>query len=273
MQGEIETARPEVSLELYVETPENVVLAYQLAGPAIRLCAYILDVGIRVLAGFVVLMVVAIGGFALPGLSMGLFLLFLFFAEWGYFVVCEGFFNGKTLGKHICGLRVIHERGYPLTFWAAMLRNLIRAADALPLYGVGFVAMLTSRKLQRFGDLVAGTVVITERRVVLPREPVILAKIDPLRREDLGRSLPDHRVLALIDQFLGRRYVLTYNRGHVLARTLAVPLARALDYRGDPRLVEQYPMAFLARVYVTYLRAREEREAERPVAVVEAAHE
>jgi hypothetical protein len=204
-----------------------------------------------------------ITGVALPGLSIGIFLLFLFFAEWGYFVACETFFNGKTIGKHVCGLRVIHERGYPLTFWASLLRNLLRAADALPFYGVAFVAMLCSRKFQRLGDLVAGTVVITERRVVLPREPVILAKIDPLDRDDLGSYQPDDRMLSLIDQFLGRRYVLSHRRGHSLARTLAVPLAKTLEYRGDPRLVEDYPMAFLARVYVTYLRPRTEED-ERP---------
>ena len=266
MRGEVETDGPEVGLELHVETPENVVLAYQLAGPAIRFCAYFVDLALRFVVGFVVLIIAGIGGLALPGLSTGFLFLYLFFAEWGYFVVCESFFNGKTFGKHLCGLRVVHEQGYPLTFWASMLRNLVRAADAVPFYGAGFVAMLCSRRFQRLGDLVAGTVVITERRVVLPREPVILAKISPLEHADFGSHLSDQRILTLIDQFLGRRHVLTLPRGHALARTLASPLAKALEYRGDMRLVEQFPMAFLARVYVTYLRERAQADEQKSAA-------
>lgn len=249
---------PPVGLDLQIETPENVVLTYELAGPACRMGAYLFDLAVRVAAVIAVSMFVGAAGLALPGVSIGVFLLFLFAIEWGYFVVCEGFFNGKTLGKHLFGLRVIHERGYALTFWAAMLRNLLRAADALPLYGAAFITMVCSRRFQRLGDLAAGTVVVTERRVVLPREPIILERIQPLPREQLGNYVPDQRTLSLIDQFLGRRHVLTHRRAHELASILARPLAARASYSGDRRLVEQYPLAFLARLYVTHLKSLDE---------------
>ena len=263
-----------VGLELQIETPENVVLTYQLAGPAARCGAYLLDLLIRIGLFFVLSIVFTVVGIALPGMGTGLTLLALFFLEFGYYVVCEGLFNGKTLGKRAFGLRVIQEQGYPMTFWSALLRNLLRAADAIPLamlygtqlplfqfiplYGPGFLSMLLSGKHQRLGDLAARTVVIQERRVILPREPVIVEKIHPLSRDELGGFIPGAATLSLIDEFLGRRHVLSHKRGHALARLLARALAQRLDFQGDPNLVEQYPMAFLARVYVTFIRRRDE---------------
>jgi hypothetical protein len=200
---------------------------------------------------------------AFPGLSTGVMLVVYFLIVWGYYVICEGFFRGKTVGKHLFGLRVIQEGGYPLTFTSAMLRNIVRSADMLPLYGIGFLTMLAAGKFQRLGDLAARTIVIQERTVRLPLEPVILEKIQPLARGEINGFVPKAHTLALIEQFLGRRHVLTHQRGHAMAFTLARSLARRLDFRGDPKHVEQYPMAFLARVFATFHQTVE-AEDERP---------
>jgi hypothetical protein len=62
------------------------------------------------------------------------------------------------------GLRVVREGGYPITFFAAATRNLIRIADFLPFnYGVGALMVFLQPQYKRLGDLVAGTVVIKER--------------------------------------------------------------------------------------------------------------
>ncbi|MEX0703271.1 MAG: RDD family protein [Planctomycetales bacterium] len=273
------SAAPTVSLDLRIETPENVVLTYQLAGPAARVAAYAIDFALRAVLFFGVLFMVSCSGLAifLPGTSMGLVFLLWFALQWGYFVVCEGFFNGTTIGKHAFGLRAIHERGHPLTLWSAMLRNLLRAADSppifglspmsfVPLYGPALISMVLSRKMQRLGDLAAGSVVISERQVVLPIQPVILERIAPLSRDELGSTfVPSSRTLSLIDRFLSRRAALSHERGHDLASLLARAIARRIGFRGDPALVEQYPMAFLARAYVTFTRRDEEAEAEQAV--------
>jgi hypothetical protein len=127
----------------------------------------------------------------------------------------------------------------------------------LPIYGPGLVAMFFSRRLQRLGDLAGRTVVIQERRPQLPREPVIIAKIDPLVRPDLSAFTPRPRTLSLIDRFLGRRSVLLHERGHALAAPLAMALAHRLGFNSDPDLVRKYPMAFLARIYVSFAAARD----------------
>ena len=245
-----------VSTDLVIETPENVVLTYRLAGPAVRLLAYLLDFMIRGAIVFVAFMLRdrrRIG--RVLGISFGMFLILWFVIDWAYFGLSEGYFRGKTLGKHLFGLRVIQEEGYPITLWGAFLRNIVRAADSLSFYGVGFMTMLVAGKFRRLGDLVARTVVIEERRVSVPREPIILEKIEPLPRTELGGFVPSGQTLALIEQFLSRRHVLTYRRGHAMAYLLARALAKRLNFSGDPHLVDRYPMAFLARVYATFYRS------------------
>lgn len=258
-----------LSLTLSIETPENVVLTHALAGPGWRVLAYLIDYAIRwliLIAGMVILVLTASVG--LWGLGLGGWLLLLFLMEWGYFIGCEYAFQGRTPGKQLCGLRVIHENGQTLSWWGAVLRNLLRAADTLPLlliygdswgplallpiYGPALVCMVLNSKMQRLGDLAARTVVIQERRTKLPEEPVIYDHIAPLATEKINRFVPRSETLALIDEFLGRRSVLTYARGHAMARGLALALAERLDYRGDWQEVTDYPMAFLARVYVTF---------------------
>ncbi|MFH1304102.1 MAG: RDD family protein [Planctomycetota bacterium] len=247
---------------MQIETPENVVLTYQLAGPAQRYIAYMIDLAIRLAIMFGVMMVVPMMGIVLPGTAMGLLLVMMFLNTWGYYTISEGFFKGQSIGKHFCGLRVIRDGGYPITFWPALLRNLVRSADAIVFYGIGITSMLLTRRFQRLGDLVAGTVVIQERSLTLPRKPVILNKIQPLNKNEIGSYLPRDEVLSLIDEFIGRRHVLTYERGHALAGILARNLAERLNYSGDPKKVAQYPMAFLAAVYKTFSFAQEEEEQE-----------
>ncbi len=258
---DVETRR--VGLDLEVETPENVVLSYQLAGPSIRCAAYMVDFLVRsAITFFIFILVACIQAMSpvLRGTSSGLFLVFWFLMEWGYYVICEGFFHGKTVGKNAFGLRVIQAQGHPISFWAAAVRNLMRFVDAFLLYGTAFVSMICNREFRRLGDLVAQTVVIQERRVVLPREPVIVEKIQPLDRDDINSFRPSREVLSLIDEFLGRRKVLSHDRGHTMARVLSQALANKLHYMGDRKQVDAYPMAFLARVYVTFIRREDENE-------------
>lgn len=251
-QQNFSTRREVLSLEMQIETPENVVLIYQLAGPAQRYIAYMIDLAIRLAILFGAMMVINIVGIVLPGTAIGIFLVIMFLNTWGYYTISEGFFKGQSIGKHICGLRVIRDGGYPITFWPALLRNLVRSADSIIFYGIGITTMLLTRRFQRLGDLVAGTVVIQERSLHLPRKPVILNKIRPLNKNDIGSFVPGDEVLSLIDEFMGRRHVLTYERGHALADILANNLAQRLNYSGDPQKVKQYPMAFLASVYKTF---------------------
>lgn len=86
---------------------------------------------------------------------------FLTFAVWAaYCVLFEGLLGG-TVGKLILGMRVVNDRGETPGLGAALLRNLLRIVDFLPLfYLLGAILVMTSKEKQRLGDRVAGTFVV-----------------------------------------------------------------------------------------------------------------
>jgi hypothetical protein len=82
-----------------------------------------------------------------------------------YHLFFELAWNGQTPGKRRTGLRVIQSNGLPLTVSGAIIRNLVRLFDFMPiLYGFGLIVLFATKNTQRLGDLAAKTVVIRERK-------------------------------------------------------------------------------------------------------------
>ena len=98
--------------------------------------------------------------------GLGPSLVAVFVLTWGYGAFCEGLFNGQTVGKHAMGIRVISERGVPISGAQAVLRNLVGSVDGLVpfFYQTALASMILSPKFQRLGDLAAGTMVVIEER-------------------------------------------------------------------------------------------------------------
>jgi hypothetical protein len=66
----------------------------------------------------------------------------------------------------VAKIRVIHQSGRGINFVESLARNLVRFIDYLPgFYAVGIVSMFLTRRHQRLGDLVAGTLVVRDREV------------------------------------------------------------------------------------------------------------
>ncbi|MGH2354825.1 MAG: RDD family protein [Chloroflexota bacterium] len=168
--------------EYRVLTPERVTLQYDIAGIGSRSAAAIVDVAIQVvtLLGLAVLFfslvtpltrltgsgTAAAAGDATPWLGYALlagFVLLLVLALWGYYLLFEMVWNGQTPGKRLLGLRVIRENGYPVRPTDATIRNLVRMVDGPPLLPVvGLVVMLLNERAKRLGDFAAGTIVVRE---------------------------------------------------------------------------------------------------------------
>jgi len=80
--------------------------------------------------------------------------------------VCYVLFEGArsvTPGKLALGLRVVKYDGSPCGWVAALRRNILRPADALPFavpYLVGLATAGLSSRRQRLGDVFAGTLVV-----------------------------------------------------------------------------------------------------------------
>lgn len=93
-----------------------------------------------------------------------------------YPIVFEWFAAGRTPGKMALNLQVMDQQGLRLRFSQVVVRNLLRAVDALPaFYLVGGLSGLLTARAQRLGDVAAGTIVVRHRR----HEPPDLTRLMP----------------------------------------------------------------------------------------------
>ena len=163
------TAPRDYRQHLEVETPEHVVIDYEIAGLGSRALAALADMFIIVTLGTAVAWLAGrVTASAAPVVFPVIGLLF-FGLLWGYFTLFEGLREGQTPGKRWLGIRVIRDTGHAIAFREAAARNLLRLIDFLPppyLSGALFVAFHPKGK--RIGDLVAGTVVVRDRPIGAP---------------------------------------------------------------------------------------------------------
>jgi len=265
-----------MSREILVVTPENIEIEYELAGIGSRFLANMLDsflqlaiyLGLWIVVGIVGLLL-ALSASAFSASVAAFFgevevafaLIAAFVILWGYFIWFETRWNGQTPGKRQIGLRVIRDGGYPINIFAAIIRNLIRVMDGMPivalaLIGIGIaehssataamgglcillpvLCLLLSGRYQRIGDFVAGTMVVKQRA---PRVPTLEALAPPPRvlpehlaayaLADIGRhvyemSVPEYRAVR---HYIDRRWQLPPQIQQTAAMRLAVPLMQRL---------------------------------------------
>ena len=217
------------------------MVSYTVAGVGSRVLAGLIDVAIT-LAVFIGIMIAAIVTGSRspvrtsdPSVAFGVTMLLLlqFALQWGYYVLFEALADGQTPGKRLMHLRVVREGGYSITFGASAARNLMRAIDMQPflVYAVGMASVITTRRSQRLGDLVAGTLVVREaattaptitRRSALQRAPAALATA--LTSDEF----------ELLDRFVQRRMEFGFEQRDALAHRLVTRFATALETIPSP---------------------------------------
>jgi uncharacterized RDD family membrane protein YckC len=147
-------------------TPEAVVLDFERAGVASRTIAAVLDVlalGATLFAFFLIVdNTVGLGGgggAAIVAVAGSLATVIAWFCGF------ETLWRGRTLGKAAMGLRVVSADGTTVRFQQAFLRAAFGIIDFLvpPIGFTAVVTVLLSPRDQRFGDMVAGTLVVRER--------------------------------------------------------------------------------------------------------------
>jgi uncharacterized RDD family membrane protein YckC len=158
--------RPLSDSDLVVATPERVSFDYQVAGLGTRAIAQLLD--LLILAAIAVALLFFAGGVAavVPDsdtLTSLIIIIGGFVIVFGYFWLSEALWSGQTIGKKAFRLRAVGDRGEPLTFMQAGIRNVVRIVDFLPYgYGIGMVVLFANGKGKRLGDLAAGTIVVKD---------------------------------------------------------------------------------------------------------------
>lgn len=172
--------------QIEFETPENVSVSYQAAGLGSRFTAWVVDFLILFLVLFflfiVAIVVVSIDvslsremekllGPGTGGEAGEVSMVFLgvWTAIWGlstflYFGLSEFITSGQTLGKRMLKLRVVKTNGFALDAGSILMRNLFRVIDNIPML---WIVPLVSKKSQRLGDMVAGTILVSDEQAKL----------------------------------------------------------------------------------------------------------
>jgi uncharacterized membrane protein SpoIIM required for sporulation/uncharacterized RDD family membrane protein YckC len=227
-------SRGAASLDQYVEveTPEQIVFSYTVAGVGSRAAAAIIDFLFSAGLFFALLLLLGALAEALGTKSVfdrsgawltAAFLIGQFAILFGYYVLWEALADGQTPGKRKMGLRVVQDGGYSITFAASAVRNLVRILDMQPglAYGVGIVSVALSKSGKRIGDIVAGTMVVQERvaQVSAPAAPAPPAAGANAAAAPITARLSDDE-FALLERFVARRQALEPARRSALASQL-----------------------------------------------------
>jgi len=224
---------------LNIDTPENVVFNYEVAGIASRCLAAAIDTLILMVMQIIVYLTL----FAVFGVSLGdlrdqgesafgwiiaILGLIGFALFWGYYIFFELRWNGQSPGKRRMRLRVVRTDGMPITFTESLIRNLVRLVDFLPAYyGLGLIVMFVNSQARRLGDLAAGTLVVRDHAPVT-LEQVVASRLQRRTFESPATiDLPIERLTAqdiqMIEDFLSRQG-LTEEVGRRVLKVLAVRL-------------------------------------------------
>ena len=250
----LERAIP-LDLSVQISTPENIRFEYRLAGPFRRLPAFVMDFILRMASitllfiGFSCSGITAI--FPLSAAAFAFFMLIsLFLLEWFYGLLFEIFWNGQTPGKRLLGLRVISIDGHPINAVQATIRNFLRFADFfpfvplncmfidmpgwIPIFTVGIASMSLTGRMQRLGDIAAGTMVVIDEKTWFARH----AKLDEPLAAQLSEHIPPTFVMSrslaqTIALYVERRALISMGRRLELASKLAKPLMRQFGFRED----------------------------------------
>ncbi|MDE6451017.1 MAG: RDD family protein [Odoribacter sp.] len=138
---------------------QNVNVTCQPAGLVHRICATLLDY-IFMAGAFLLILYFSRES---NGYIARIFSVFLLC----YHLLFEYLLKGQSPGKMICRIRVVRLDGQKLSFWECLLRWSLRLIDISISFGsIAMSSIIISSRMQRLGDLAAGTVVVREKTEV-----------------------------------------------------------------------------------------------------------
>jgi uncharacterized RDD family membrane protein YckC len=242
---------------LDIDTPEQIALELPLAGIGSRFLALAIDSLLQVVA---VIAVVIVGALVASGSrgsdwsgldrffsqTTGAIVLVLlpFCLYWGYFAFFEVLWQGRTPGKRLAGIRVIHQSGRPMTAIECIGRNLMRGVDILPgMYGVGLICMMCNAQNRRVGDFIAGTIVVHDKALETAAPSWGNKSEGQNVQPELRKLSPDD--LVLIETYLNRRYEID----QVVRTTTAQRIVAMISQKsGVPKPADQRDDDFLETI-------------------------
>lgn len=257
-----------------IKTPLNVNVDIQHAGVGLRLAAFLLDIVFiwvyiwAMSSTFYRIFGVDAGVFEDSGLynDSNVFLDILFtillFPALFYSLWTETLFNGQTLGKLICKIKVVKLNGYRAGFTEYFTRWAFRLIDFwtgsfmllffIPIFGeetavilagmllmmsglVAFILIIRTKNAQRLGDIVAGTTVLKLRE----KHSIDITILEDIKETYVPRysqvmRLTDNDARIIKDTFVIARK----NRDYTTLKRLRNKLENVMDVKTDQSDVE-----------------------------------
>jgi uncharacterized RDD family membrane protein YckC len=234
-------AQPGIGDQLSIATPELVAIEFPLAGIGSRFVAVLLDYLLQAAAVIILTIIFALllsgtsgGGGARSAAAdnlstkwaIAIVIAIPFLLEWAYFALFEAFWHGQTPGKRIMKIRVIQQTGRPVSLFESLGRNLVRIVDWLPsFYVIGVISMFVTKRQQRLGDLIAGTLVVHERPLEAPLESIGSSRTFTSAVFQPAAAAPPPRVSQLPTDAVARLTMADLQTlEHYLSRRLDVPM-------------------------------------------------
>lgn len=215
---------------IQIDTSQNVTLDVPVAGLGDRLIAALIDYAL--LSGYTVgvllLVVTTIGSLGGASGAGGLAVVALL-PVLLYFLLCEIFLDGQSIGKRYMDIKVTRRDGTPASLGNYVVRWLLRPMDISLTSGLGAVlCILVTGTGQRLGDLAANTTVVK----VQPQQSIrdlTYGEVDPNRTPHFSEvyRLDDEDVATANDVL----EVLKYKRRSHRRKTLGRRTKKALEQK------------------------------------------
>ncbi|MEM6471010.1 MAG: RDD family protein [Planctomycetota bacterium] len=262
-----------MSGQIRFETPENIEVAYEVAGLGTRFTAWMLDqflIFIVVVFAFFALLISGAAGDALveqlestfedtaPGQPpqfttylIGFFYLLFSLGSFIYFGFSELLMRGQTIGKRKLGIRVVQVDGFALRPASILVRTIFRVADHLPLL---WIVPLVAGEHRRVGDWVAGTTVVvddpdemTSQREEISKERIAESEFK-FPQVALSKARPQD--LETVERLLKRLQGMGDHESGPLLETISSSLAKRLGVEAPEESKQaQFLKDFLAAHY------------------------
>ncbi|MGB0176255.1 MAG: RDD family protein [Owenweeksia sp.] len=182
-----------------IQTTQNVMLQYALAGIGHRIAAVLIDLGV-LLAFSLLWNVITLAAFGVNSTTLSIIGGIIIFL---YFLVCEITMNGQTVGKKVMKIKVVKLDGSKPGVSSYLLRWVMLPIDYSIVGGVAMVFIILTQKAQRLGDLIAGTTVvqIKGKDSTLQQKKAIIGSVD----ENYQPAFPEAAHLSMDDISLMRQ--------------------------------------------------------------------
>ena len=231
-----------------IQTAQNVGIDFEVAGLGDRAIAALLDY-------FLLFCYLIPAGLLAAEIGSTAVAVLLYLPVFLYFLLCEIFLEGQSIGKRVRKLKVARLDGAPPTLGDYVVRWLLRFVDLdLSLGAVALLTVFINGKGQRLGDVAAGTTVVR----IAPRTALrdtLFARLDDTYTPTFLQveALDDHDI-ATAKEVL---HALMADRRSPITRDLEMSLKTAFEHKMG--LASTLPAAEFLRTVVNdynYIKGR-----------------